>query len=59
MRNSGQIFHFPTLTFLLGWDPLNDKIEPFPDGGQEGILHLQDDVIPGPPLQGMEDMEAL
>ena len=59
MRNSGQILHLPALTFLLCWNPLDDKIEPLSDRGQERVLDLQHDVIPCPPLEGVEDVETL
>ena len=54
-----QVLHLPLLTFLLGGNSLHHKVEPLPDGGQEGVLHLEDDVVPGPPFESVEEVEAL
>mgnify|MGYP001436528040 CR=1 FL=1 len=34
-------------------------VEPFPDRGEESVLYLEDNVIPGPPFQRVEDVKAL
>ena len=59
MCDSRQVLHLPFLTFLLGRNSLHHKVEPLPDGGQKSILHLEDDVVPGPPLESMEEVETL
>ena len=59
MCDPRQVLHLSLLTFLLGRNSLHHKVEPLPDGGQESILHLEDDVVPGPPLESVEEVEAL
>ena len=55
----GQVLHLAALARLLCRDPLHHEVEPLPDAGEQRGLHLQHDVVPGPPLEGVDDVEAL
>ena len=57
MSHPRQVSHSSILAFLLCRDSVKYKVKPFSDRGEQGVLHLQDNVVPGSPLESVENVE--